>query len=200
MLAHTSTQLFETGAIPGVKTYYDYKKDDLTREHALAGFTMQIAMKESINEYLKREVFNKIGATSNPNFRNKNSIYFAAGYQSSALDTAKIIAAVANDGVYENKTILGKESIENIEKVYPNLKNQTIAFDYVDGKYIKYGNFSGISYFYHYDLSEMYAKYATYISYDPNTSNGFVVNIKYKDSNSNSFNEFNSMSKYFYSN
>ena len=202
MLHHTSHQLFEKGGVPGTKTSYNYQADELTREHSLAGFTMQIAMKESVNEYMKRTILDKVNASSKPNFKNGNSIYFAAGYLSSATDVAKIIAAVANDGVYENTVIFKKDTVDNIEKVYTNLNNQTIAFDYINGKYIKYGNFSNLSYFGEYKLSYMYNNYASYITYNPKTSNGFVVTIKFKNQSykNNALTTFNSISNYFYAN
>ncbi len=202
MLHHSSHQLFEEGGIPGTKTNYNYQSDDLTREHSMAGFTMQIAMKESVNEYMQKTILNKVNASSKPMFKNGNSIYFAAGYLSSATDVAKIVAAVANDGVYENNVIFRKETIDNIEKVYSNLNNQTIAFDYINGKYIKYGNFSNLSYFDKYKLSDMYKNYASYITYNPKTSNGYVITIKYKNQSDKqkALNMFNSISSYFYGN
>ena len=202
MLHHTSNQLFEKNGVPGSKTEYNYQIDKLTREHALAGFTMQIAMKESVNEYAKKNIYDKIGIKNSPMFKNGNSIYFAAGYLSSALDVAKVVATIANDGVYNNKVIFKKETIDNIEKVYTNLNNQTIAFDYLNGKYIKYGNFSKIDYFDEYKLSDMYNNYSSYISYNPETSNGFVITVKFKNNSNknNALNTFNSLSNYFYSN
>ena len=105
MLSHTYHQLFEKDGVPGSTTAYNYLKDTLTREHALAGYTMQISMKESVNEYLKREILNPLGCTSNGGFTNGNSIYFSTYYQSSAVDLAKIISMVANDGVSNGKRI-----------------------------------------------------------------------------------------------
>lgn len=201
MLSHTYHQLFEKGGVPGSTTAYNYLKDTLTREHALAGYTMQISMKESVNEYLKREILNPLGCTSNGGFTNGNSIYFSTYYQSSAVDLAKIISMVANDGVSNGKRILNSSAINNIEKVESKLKNQTIAFDYVDGKYIKFGNYSSISGASNYKLSDVSNKYATYITYDPNKNIGFVVNVKFdsKNNKNNAYNLFNNMNGYFYS-
>ncbi|MBQ8535699.1 MAG: Ig-like domain-containing protein [Bacilli bacterium] len=201
MLSHTYHQLFEKGGVPGSTTAYNYLKDSLTREHALAGYTMQISMKESVNEYLKREILNPLGCTSNGGFTNGNSIYFSTYYQSSAVDLAKIISMVANDGVSNGKRILNISAINNIEKVESKLKNQTIAFDYVDGKYIKFGNYSSISGASNYKLSDVSNKYATYITYDPNKNIGFVVNVKFdsKNNKNNAYNLFNNMNGYFYS-
>ena len=201
MLSHTYHQLFEKDGVPGSTTAYNYLKDTLTREHALAGYTMQISMKESVNEYLKREILNPLGCTSNGGFINGNSIYFSTYYQSSAVDLAKIISMVANDGVSNGKRILNSSAINNIEKVESKLKNQTIAFDYVDGKYIKFGNYSSISGASNYKLSDVSNKYATYITYDPNKNIGFVVNVKFdsKNNKNNAYNLFNNMNGYFYS-
>lgn len=201
MLSHTYHQLFEKDGVPGSTTAYNYLKDTLTREHALAGYTMQISMKESVNEYLKREILNPLGCTSNGGFTNGNSIYFSTYYQSSAVDLAKIISMVANDGVSNGKRILNSSAINNIEKVESKLKNQTIAFDYVDGKYIKFGNYSSISGASNYKLSDVSNKYATYITYDPNKNIGFVVNVKFdsKNSKNNAYDLFNNMKGYFYS-
>lgn len=201
MLSHTYHQLFEKGGVPGSTTAYNYLKDTLTREHALAGYTMQISMKESVNEYLKREILNPLGCTSNGGFTGGNSIYFSTYYHSSAVDLAKIISMVANDGVSNGKRILNSSAINNIEKVESKLKNQTIAFDYVDGKYIKFGNYSSISGASNYKLSDVSNKYATYITYDPNKNIGFVVNVKFdsKNNKNNAYNLFNNMNGYFYS-
>ena len=203
MLAHTSNQLFEKGKVPGRTTAYNYQNDDLTREHAMAGFTMQIAMKESINEYMRRTIFNKLNTTSNPGFLNGNSIYFAAGYKSSAEDVAKIVAAIANNGIYDDNLIFGSEALNQIKIVYTDLKNQTIAFDY-NGKYFKYGDFSNINYFKvdEYNLSDMDNNYVSYISYDPIYGYGFVVTAKYNNSanKSNNLSTFNNTANYFYKN
>ena len=108
---------------------------------------------------------------------------------------------VANDGVSNGKRILNSSAINNIEKVESKLKNQTIAFDYVDGKYIKFGNYSSISGASNYKLSDVSNKYATYITYDPNKNIGFVVNVKFdsKNNKNNAYNLFNNMNGYFYS-
>lgn len=201
MLSHTYHQLFEKDGVPGSTTAYNYLKDTLTREHALAGYTMQISMKESVNEYLKREILNPLGCTSNGGFTNGNSIYFSTYYQSSAVDLAKIISMVANDGVSNGKRILNSSAINNIEKVESKLKNQTIAFDYADGKYIKFGNYSSISGASNYKLSDVSNNYATYITYDPNKNIGFVINVKFdtKNDKNNAYDLFNNMNGYFYS-
>ena len=91
--------------------------------------------------------------------------------------------------------------INNIEKVESNLKNQTISFDYIDGKYVKYGVFSKIENSSYYGISSIDNNYATYISYDPNTSIGFIVNIKYdsKSRKNSSYSTFKSLSDFFYS-
>ena len=204
MLHHSSGQLFESGKVPGRTTAYRYQKDDLTREHAIAGFTMQIAMKESINEYMRENILNKVNSSSNPAFINGNSIYFAAGYESSAKDVASIIAAIANDGVYEGNRVFSENAIQNLEIKYSNLKNQTIAFDYSDGKYFKYGNFTGVSYFGHreYRLSSMYNHYNSYISYDPENGYGFVITVKLNSSSkkTNTLDSFTKTADYFYKN
>ena len=200
MLAHTSHQLFNQGATPGTSTAYNYASDTLTREHALAGFTMQIAMNESVNEYLSKRILSPLGASGG--FKTGNSIYFATSYSSSAIDLAKIIAAIANDGQYEGQTIFTPGAISEIERVNPNLKNQTIAFDYINGKFVKYGYFSSISNASGYGVSETISDYATYITYDPKTSIGMVVNIKYDKSSykKSSFKTFDDLSNYFYTN
>ena len=204
MLHHVSGQLFEAGKVPGRTTSYKYQKDDLTREHSIAGFTMQIAMKESINEYMKKNILNKVSSESNPAFRNGNSIYFAAGYESSAKDVASIIAAIANDGVYEGNRVFSEDAVRNLEIKYSNLGNQTIAFDYNNGKYFKYGNYSGISYFgvKEYDLASMYNYYNSYISYDPQNGYGFVITVKLDSSSkkSNTLDSFIKTADYFYKN
>jgi len=167
MLGHTYGQLFTTGAIPGKTTSYNYLKDELTREHALAGFTMQVAMKQSVNEYLQSQILTPLGI-SGPSFKKGNSIYFATSYQTSAKDLAKIIALVANDGIYNGKRILNQSTINEIEKVEKNLNNQTIAFSYVNGKYIRHGSISSFNFAYEYDLNDI-KDYYSYASYDPNT-------------------------------
>jgi CubicO group peptidase (beta-lactamase class C family) len=176
MLAHTSHQLFEEKGVPGTKTSYNSSNDGLTREHAVAAFTMQMAMKKSINEYLGEKILSPLGATSS-GFAIGNSIYFATSYKTSAINLAKIIAAVANDGVYEGKTIFSKSTIDTIEKVESNLNNQTIAFDYINGKYVKYGYYKSIANASYYGLNY---KNVTYIAYNPNTSEGIVVNVRFK--------------------
>ena len=202
MLSHTYHQLFEKNKVPGTKTDYNYLNDELTREHSLAGFTMQVAMKESINEYLNKNICNKIGCSSRPYFVGGNSIYFATYFSSSAVDLAKIISAVANDGVYNNIKIFDIDTIANIEKVEGHLKNQTIAFDYINGKYVKYGVYSRINGAPNYKLGDVSNNYATYITYDPKLNIGFVCNIKYnsKDNKNKSYDDFNNIASYFYSN
>ena len=202
MLAHTYGQLFNKGQTPGTKTDYNYLNDTLTREHSLAGMTMQVSMKESVNEYLENNILSPLGINDNSSFKDGNSIYFATSYNSSATDLAKIVSAVANNGVYDGKQIFSQETINELEKVYPNLNNQTIAFDYVNGKYIKYGNYSTISDPSQYGISNDINNYATYISFDPKTSQGMVININYNNNNykNNSYNTFNNASNYFYSN
>lgn len=200
MLSHTSHQLFNQGGVPGSSTAYNYASDSLTREHALAGFTMQIAMKESINEYLNRSILSPLGASGE--FTRGNSIYFATSYYSSAIDLAKIISAIANNGQYEGKTVFGEKAINEIERVNPNLKNQTIAFDYINGKYIKYGYFTSVSNPSAYNISDTVNKYATLITYDPKTSIGMVVNIKYNNNSykKSAYKTFDDISNYFYTN
>ena len=173
MLSHTSSQLFEKGIVPGTTTSYDYLGDKLTREHALAGFSMQIAMKESINEYMQKNLFNSLGIT-NAHFKNGNSIYFAAGYQSSALDLAKIVSLLANDGEYNGNQILSKNAMAELEKVENNLANQSIAFTYVNNRFVRYGNFSKFAGAYNYDLT-LLSDYYSYASYDPKTGHGLVI-------------------------
>lgn len=202
MLKHTSHQLFEQGAIPGTTTSYNMASDNTTRDHALAGFTMQIAMNQTLNEYLTAKITSQVGSSSNPGFTEGNSIYFASAYYSSADDLAKIISAIANNGYYDGKQIFGENAINEIEKVYSNLNNQTIAFDYNGNKYVKYGSFSSLSTINNYGIGNDISKNATYISYDPQTSIGFVVNIQYNNSQdrANSLNTLNNVSNYFYSN
>ena len=115
---------------------------------------------------------------------------------------AKIVATVANNGVYDGKQILSPQTVSEIEKVYPNLKNQTIAFDYVDGKYEKYGSYSTISDPSKYGLSKDINNYSTYITYDPKTGQGYVINIEFQNSNykNNSYNLFSNASTHFYGN
>ena len=200
MLAHTSHQLFNQGETPGAKTSYNRKKDNTTRDHALAGFTMQIAMKESINEYMNKNILTPLGCTSSPTFAKGNSIYFATYYQSSAEDLAKLIATVANDGVYNGKQVLPKKAITNIEKVESKLNNQTIAFDYVGEKYTKIGSFASVSNASGYKIDDVVGSYETYITYDPKTSTGFVMTLKYKSKSDKSkvYEMFESISKTFY--
>lgn len=202
MLKHTYHQLFEQNGIPGTKTEYTMRSDNTTRDHALAGFTMQIAMNQSLNEYLNSKITSQIGSTSSPGFNKGNSIYFATSYYSSANDLAKIISAVANNGVYDGKRIFSTNAITEIEKVYGNLNNQTIAFEYQGGKYVKYGNYPSTSIIGNYGISSEISNNSTYISYDPVSTIGFVVNIKYNNTNdkNNSINTYGQLSNYFYSN
>ena len=201
MLAHTSHQLFEKGGVPGTTTSYSITNDKTTRDHAVAGFTMQIAMKESINEYMTREILTPLGAISSPYFRKGNSIYFATSYNTSAEDLAKIISAIANDGVYNGNRIFTTKAINNIEKVETKLNNQTIAFDYVDGKFTKYGSISSMSNPSAYGLTDVVSYYNSYISYDPNTSIGFVLTAKYntKIDKTTVYNNFRKVESNFYS-
>jgi CubicO group peptidase (beta-lactamase class C family) len=201
MLKHTSHQLFEQGAAPGTYTRYSMTNDSTTRDHALAGFTMQIAMNESINEYLSKSITGPLGCTSSPGFARGNSIYFATSYYSSTNDLAKIVGTIANNGVYNGKQIFSPTAITELERVYGNLNNQTIAFDFIDGKYVKYGSFSNIGAISNYGVGNDINLNSTYISFDPNTSVGFVVNIQYTNSNAriNSLNTYNQLSNYFYS-
>lgn len=200
MLGHTYGQLFERGKKPGVTTNYNYQKDTLTREHTLAGTTMQIAMKETLTEYMNRTLLKSVNTISSSGFKDGNTIYTATTYQTSAKDLAKLIAMVANDGVYEGKRILSANSIKELEKVETNLKNQTIAFDYIDGKYTKYGSYSNIENSSYYKLADVKSKYVTFITYNPKTTNGFVANIKFtKDKDTKAYDIYQNMQKYFYS-
>ena len=196
MLSHTYGQLFQSSSA-GNSTNYNYQKDGLTRESTLAGTTMQIAMKQSLNEYIRSSILSKINAQSNPHFKGGNTIYLGTAFSISAIDYAKIIAAIANDGVFNDTRLFSNNTVNEIEKVYSNLKNQTIAFDYIDGKYVKYGNFIDVNYFKNYNISDL-SNYYSYVSYNPKTSSGFVAIVKFNTNNNLSM--FNSMSNYFYSN
>ena len=196
MLSHTYGQLFESSSA-GNSTDYNYQRDGLTRESTLAGTTMQIAMKQSLNEYIRSSILGKINAQSNPHFKGGNTIYLGTTFAISAVDYAKIIAAVANDGVYNDTRLFANDTVNEIEKVYSNLKNQTIAFDYINGKYVKYGNFIDVNYFKNYNIGDL-SNYYSYVSYNPKTSSGFVAIVKFNTNNNLSM--FNSMSNYFYSN
>lgn len=199
MLSHTSHQLFDKGGIPGTSTSYQMLKDNTTRDHAMAGFTMQVSMKETINEYLAREILTPLGCTNPSGFSGGNSIYFATSYNTSAVDLAKMISAIANDGVYEGKEIFSKDAITDLEKVESKLENQTIAFDYVDQKYVKYGSFSSINNATYYKIGDVVSDYVSYITYDPKTSVGFVVTIKYKSKDSQAYNILRTAAQDFYS-
>ena len=201
MLGHTWGQLFERKATPGVKTIFSYLNDDFTREHAIVGYTLQISMKETVNEYLKRTLLSSVGANSNSSFDDGNSIYFATSYKTSAEDFAKLIAAVANDGIYNGKRIFTNSSVNNLEKVESHLANQTIAFNYINGKYVKYGIYSNVYNKSYYKVSDIVTKYASFISYDPKTSNGFVVVAQFTNESAKkeAYKMFDSMSNYFYS-
>lgn len=173
MLSHTYGQLFESGKIPGTSTSYNYLSDSLTREHALAGFTMQVAMKKSINEYLRSSLLSPINSSTGM-FKSGNSIYFASGYQTSALDLAKLISILANDGYYGTKQIFNSTTMHELEKIESNLSNQSIAFSYVDGKFLRYGYFSKLAGASNYGLSDL-SNYYSYASYNPITGHGLVI-------------------------
>ena len=197
MLRHTWSQLFKKGGVPGKKTKYDSSKENLTREHALAGFTMQVATNVSLNEYLKKEILDKIDVSSNPKFakvdttilnenktvikrHNGNSMDFAAGYETSAVDLAKLITVVLNDGMYGNTRIMSQYAVNEIKKVEKNLKNQTIAFNYVNGKYEKGGRFYLTKHLGKYSLSQ--GNSYSYVSFEPETKTGVVFTVVGKTS------------------
>ena len=197
MLRHTWSQLFKKGGVPGKKTKYDSSKENLTREHALAGFTMQVATNVSLNEYLKKEILDKIDVSSNPKFakvdttilnenktvikrHNGNSMDFAAGYETSAVDLAKLITVVLNDGMYGNTRIMSQNAVNEIKKVEKNLKNQTIAFNYVNGKYEKGGRFYLTKHLGKYSLSQ--GNSYSYVSFEPETKTGVVFTVVGKTS------------------
>ena len=197
MLRHTWSQLFEKGGVPGKKTKYYSSKENLTREHALAGFTMQVATNVSLNEYLKKEILDKIDVASDPKFakvdttilnanktvtkrHNGNSMDFAAGYETSAVDLAKLITIVLNDGMYGNTRIMSQNAVNEIKKVEKNLKNQTIAFNYVNGKYEKGGRFYLTKHLGKYSLSQ--GNSYSYVSFEPETKTGVVFTVVGKTS------------------
>ena len=196
MLSHTYGQLFESGKKPGAATSYNYLSDNLTREHALAGFTMQISMKKSLNEYLKSSLLSPIGGSTGK-FKSGNSIYFATGYQTSAVDLAKIISVLANDGYYGSKQIFNSTTMKEIEKIEGNLANQSIAFSYVNGKFVRYGSFSKLVGASNYGLSDL-SKYYSYVSYNPSTGDGVVVTTYGNSANAKKL--VNSIDSYVYSN
>lgn len=196
MLSHTYGQLFETGKIPGTTTSYNYLSDTLTREHSLAGFTMQVAMKKSINEYLRSNLLTPIGSSTGT-FKSGNSIYFATGYQTSALDLAKIVSVLANDGYYGTKQIFNSTTMKELEKVENNLANQSIAFSYVNGKFVRYGTFSKLAGAYNYGLSDL-SNYYSYASYNPTTGHGLVITTYGNPTKAK--NLVSSIDKYVYSN
>lgn len=196
MLSHTYDQLFESGKIPGKTTNYNYLSDTLTREHALAGFTMQVAMKQSINEYLRYNLLSSIGSSTGT-FKSGNSIYFAAGYQTSALDLAKLVSVLANDGYYGNKQIFNSATMKELEKIESNLANQSIAFSYINGKFLRYGTFSTLAGASNYGLSDL-SKYYSYASYNPTTGNGLVITTYGNQTNAKKL--VDSIDSYVYSN
>lgn len=193
--------IYDTNFIAGAKANYDYLNDSNTREHAIAGLTMQSVLNESLNEYLNKNILNKLKTNSSPSFMNGNSIYFSTGYKSSANDLAMIAAAIANDGVYNSTRVFGSTAINSLKKIESGLRNQTIAFDYKDKKYVKYGILASIANEDYYNLSDVVDKYTSYVTLDFDTKSGVVINIKLKSSTDKSyaFNVFNSISSYFYS-
>ena len=199
MLKHTSHQLFEQGGKPGTSTNYEYQNDRLTRSHALAGFTMQIAMKESINEYSRKKLQSKFSLSSNYGFDNGNSIYFGTKYKISANDLAKIISSIANNGVYNGNQVLKTNTVNLLKNKYSNLRNQTIAFDYINGKYIKFGYYKSIDNSDYYKLSGA-IKNVTLISFDDKTNKGYVINMEFNnDSNRDkAINILNKLQNVFY--
>ena len=193
--------IYDNSFVSGAKTNYDYLNDANTREHAVAGLTMQSVINESLNEYLNKNILSKLKTNSSPSFMNGNSIYFSTGYKSSANDLAMIAAAIANDGVYNSTRVFGSTAINSLKKIESGLRNQTIAFDYKDKKYVKYGILSDIANKDYYDLSSVVDKYTSYVILDFDTKSGVVINMKLKSSvdKSYAFNVFNSISAYFYS-
>lgn len=217
MLAHTWGQLFESGAIPGKTTEYNPNRESLTREHALAGFTMQIATNVSLNEYLKNEIFDVIGAESNPGFRKLkwtkkfkdgttefipmgdvaatgNSIEFATSYETSAVDLAKLITIILNNGMYGSTRIMSEDAVDEIKRVETNLKNQTIAFNYANGKYEKSGRYAVAEFFGRYNLSQ--GNNYSYVSFDPEARSGLVVTVTGKSTAFKYKRFINAVSKY----
>lgn len=203
MLNHTYNQLFYpiSQGQPGTITYYNPNKEELTRDHALAGYTMQVVAHVTINEYLKEKILNPLEIYGEPAFKEGNSIYYAAGYQTSAKDLAKIIALVANGGEYNGTQILSASSINQLEKVETNLRNQTIAFNYTDaGRFERKGKIEGMHHWY----MSGYSKYGlnpqnwhAFVSYDPTTGNGFALTAY--GSNCNGDNLYSVISNYVYS-
>lgn len=199
MLRHTSHQLFEKNGKPGTKTNYNYQNDSLTREHALAGFTMQIAMKESINEYARKKLQSKFDLSSNYRFENGNSINFGTKFKISANDLAIIISSIANNGVYNGNQVLKTNTINLLKSKHNNLRNQTIAFDYVNGKYIKLGYYKSIENSEYYGLDNV-IRNVTLISFDDKTNKGYVINMEFNSdaSKNNAINIFNKLQSVFY--
>lgn len=205
MLWHTDSQLFESGGVPGKKTSYNPNKESLTRGHALAGFTMQIATDVSLNEYLQSEILDKVDASSDPEFAKVswskklkngitldaeddlrtvgNSFEFATSYETSALDLAKLITVILNDGMYGNTRIMSQDAVDEILKVESNLKNQTIAFNYVNGKYEKSGRYTDTTGFAKYKISQ--GNNYSYVSFDPDEKSGLIVTVTGKYSSFN---------------
>lgn len=217
MLWHTDSQLFERGGVPGKKTSYNPNKESLTRGHALAGFTMQIATDVSLNEYLQSEILDKIGANRNPGFAKVswakrlesgkildaeddlhtvgNSFEFATSYETSAFDLAKLITVILNDGMYGNARIMSQDAVDEILRVESNLKNQTIAFNYVNGKYEKSGRYANTNgCFGSYKVSQ--GNNYSYVSFDPDEKSGLVVTVTGKYASFNYKNFIKAVSNY----
>ena len=76
--------------------------------------------------------------------------------------------------MYNGKRIFGSSAINSIKKVEKNLRNQTIAFDYKDNKYVKYGLFTSMSKAEHYNLADAINNYTSFVIIDFNTNSGLV--------------------------
>ena len=100
----------------------------------------------------------------------ENALFFAGSLTISAEDLAKLIAVLANDGVYDGEQLLEKSSVETMEEYYDEPLSdgsyQAHPMLYVLDMYGRTGVY--------YHPGTAYGSY-NIVSYDPETGDGIVV-------------------------
>lgn len=101
-----------------------------------------------------------------------NAQYFAGGWTGSATDYAKMLAVLANDGVYDGKRYLTADSVATIETPLFTTSEHGGSFSQCLPLRYKAGYLGQDSVYYH--TGNAYGVLAL-ASYNPNTKNGVVV-------------------------
>jgi CubicO group peptidase (beta-lactamase class C family) len=101
----------------------------------------------------------------------QSGLSFAGGLLISASDLAKLVAVLANDGVYEDQQLLTPESVALMEAVYPQAVSEQPFYQGLPLRY-QTAIYNQDSLYYH--TGSAYGVY-NLISYNPQTKNGVVV-------------------------